>query len=91
MTWQLIFTEQYNRRAAKFLKRHPDVETQYSKTLELLELNPHHPSLRLHGLSGRLDGLQSISINLKYRVTIEMIITESEIVLINLGDHDAVY
>jgi mRNA-degrading endonuclease YafQ of YafQ-DinJ toxin-antitoxin module len=59
--------------------------------LELLELNPHHPSLRLHGLSGRLDGLQSISINLKYRVTIEMIITESEIVLINVGDHDAAY
>ncbi len=91
MTWLLIFTEQYNRRAAKFLMRHPDVESQYAKTLELLELNPHHPSLRLHGLSGRLDGLQSISINLKYRVTIEMIITESEIVLINVGDHDAVY
>ena len=91
MTWQLTFTEQYTRRAAKFLKRHPDVESQYAKTLELLELNPHHPSLRLHGLTGRLDGLQSISINLKYRVTIEMIITESEIVLINVGDHDAVY
>jgi len=91
MTWQLIFTQQYNRRAAKFLKRRPDVESQYAKTLELLELNPHHPSLRLHGLSGRLDGLQSISINLKYRVTIEMIITESEIILINVGNHDAVY
>lgn len=91
MTWQLIFTEQYNRRAAKFLKRHPDVESQYLKTLELLELNPHHPSLRLHRLSGRLEGLQSISINMKYRITIEMIITESEIVLINVGDHDEVY
>ena len=91
MTWQLIFTEQYTRRAAKFLKRHPDVESQYAKTVEVLELNPHHPSLRLHGLSGRLDGLQSISINLKHRVTIEMIITESEIILINVGDHDAVY
>ncbi len=91
MTWQLFFTEQYNRRAAKFLKRHPDVESQYTKTLELLELNPHHPSLRLHGLSGRLDGLHCISINLKYRVTIEMIITENEIVLINVGDHDSMY
>ena len=91
MTWQLIFTEQYNKRAAKFLKRHPDVQAQYTKTLELLMLNPHHPSLRLHRLSGRLEGLQSISINLKYRVTIEMIITDSEIVLINVGDHDAVY
>lgn len=91
MTWLLVFTEQYNRRAAKFLKRHPDVESQYVKTLELLELNPHHPSLRLHRLSGRLEGLQSISINMKYRITIEMIITDSEIVLINVGDHDAVY
>jgi mRNA-degrading endonuclease YafQ of YafQ-DinJ toxin-antitoxin module len=91
MIWQLIFTNQYNRRAAKFLKRQPDVQTQYAKTLELLELNPHHPSLRIHGLSGRLDGLQSISINLKNRVTIEMIITECEIVFINVGDHDAVY
>ncbi|MCE7505502.1 hypothetical protein LZG75_04530 [Polynucleobacter sp. IMCC30063] len=91
MIWQLIFTEQYNRRAAKFLKRRPDVESQYAKTLELLELNPHHPSLRLYGLTGRLEGLQSISINLKYRITIEMIITENEIVLINVGDHDAVY
>lgn len=91
MTWQLFFTEQYNRRAAKFLKRHPDVESLYTKTLELLELNPHHPSLRLYGLSGRLDGLHSISINLKYRVTIEMIITENEIVLINVGDHDSMY
>ena len=49
MTWQLIFTEQYNRRAAKFLKRHPDVESQYAKILKLSELNPHHPSLRLQG------------------------------------------
>jgi mRNA-degrading endonuclease YafQ of YafQ-DinJ toxin-antitoxin module len=91
MTWQLIFTDQYNRRAAKFLKRHPNVETLYVKTLELLELNPHHPSLRLHRLSGKLEGLQSMSINLKYRITIEIIITESDIVLINVGDHDAVY
>lgn len=91
MIWQLIFTDQYNRRAAKFLKRHPDVDTQYVKTLELLELNPHHPSLRLHRLSGKLEGLQSISINLKYRITIEIIITERDIVLINVGDHDAVY
>ena len=91
MTWQLIFTDQYNRRAAKFLKRQPNVETLYVKILELLELNPHHPSLRLHRLSGKLEGLQSISINLKYRITIEIIITESDIVLINVGDHDAVY
>jgi plasmid maintenance system killer protein len=47
--------------------------------------------LRLHGLSGRLLGLHSISINMKYRITIEMIVTEHEIILINVGDHDEVY
>ena len=86
MTWQFIFTEQYNRRAAKFLKRNPAIESQYIKTLELLAYNPHHPSLRLHALSGKLEGLHSVSINLKYRITMEMIITEREIIVINVGD-----
>ena len=91
MTWQILFTEQYNRRAAKFLQRNPAIENHYAKTLELLALNPHHPSLRLHALQGKLAGLHSISINLKYRITLEMIITDHEIVLINIGDHDRVY
>ena len=91
MTWQFIFTEQYNRRAAKFLKRNPAIESQYAKTLELLEHNPYHPSLRLHTLNGKLEGLHSVSINLKYRITMEMIITEQEIIPINVSDHDVFY
>ena len=42
MSWQLIFTEQYTQKAAKFIKNDPDVENQYAKTLQLLEANPHH-------------------------------------------------
>jgi mRNA-degrading endonuclease YafQ of YafQ-DinJ toxin-antitoxin module len=91
MSFALVFTESYNRRAAKWLKKHPDVKNQYLKTLELLELDPFHPSLRLHALSGRLQGVYSVSINLSYRITLEMLLTESEIVLLNVGDHDAVY
>lgn len=91
MAWQLVFTEQYNRRAARFLRSHPELRGQYAKTLQLLEVNPHHPSLRLHALKGRLSGLYSVSINLGYRITLEILIAESEIVPINVGDHDAVY
>ena len=91
MTFQLIFTEQYNKRAARFLKRHPELEKQYLKTLQLLEMNPHHPSLRLHPLSGRLQGLHSVSINLSYRITLELLIHDEEIIPINVGDHDVVY
>ena len=91
MSFQLIFTEQYNKRAASFLKRHSELEKQYLKTLQLLEMNPHHPSLRLHSLSGRLQGLHSVSINLSYRITIELLIKDEEIIPINVGDHDVVY
>ena len=57
MAFNLIFTEQYTKRAARFFKRHPELRGQYLKTLQLLEANPHHPSLRLHALSGKLTGL----------------------------------
>lgn len=91
MTWALVFTESYDRRAARWLKRHPDLRQQYLKTLQLLEANPYHPSLRLHALSGRLAGVHSVSINLSYRITLELLIQDERIILVNVGDHDAVY
>ena len=91
MPYALVFTEQYNRRAAKFLKSHPALRTNYLKTLLLLEANPHHPSLRLHALHGKLEGLHSVSINLSYRITLELLIQDQQIIPVNVGDHDAVY
>ncbi len=91
MSFRLIYTKQYEKRAARFLKRHPELEKQYLKTLQLLEMNPHHPSLRLHALSGRLQGLHSASINLSYRISLELLIQDEEIIPVNVGDHDRVY
>jgi len=91
MPWQLVFTDQYTKRAARFLRQHPQLHEQYAKTLVMLQENPLHPSLRLHPLRGKLSGLHSISINLRYRITMELLITRNEIVPINIGDHDAVY
>lgn len=87
----LVFTETYNRRAARWLKKHPDLREHYLKTLQLLEANPFHPSLRLHTLGGKLQGLHSVSINLSYRITLEMLIQDEQIIPVNIGDHDAVY
>ena len=91
MAFTLVFTEQYNRRAARFLKRHPELRQPYLKTLQLLELNPAHPSLRLHPLRGRLDGLHSVTINLSYRITLELLIQDGQIIPVNVGEHDTVY
>ncbi len=91
MKWSLVFTQQYEKRARRFLKRHPELEKQYLISLQLLEANPFHPSLRLHPLAGRLAGLHSVSINLSYRITLEFLIQDQEIIPVNVGDHDSVY
>ncbi|MGE4239741.1 type II toxin-antitoxin system RelE/ParE family toxin [Ramlibacter sp.] len=91
MAWRLRFTESYLKNELKFLRRHPDLKTQYGKALALLEANPHHPSLRLHALAGRREGLHSVSITLSYRITIEFVIRETTIVPIQVGSHDEVY
>jgi addiction module RelE/StbE family toxin len=87
----IIFTESYLRRARKFFKKHPDIIPQYEKCLQLMEMNPFHPSLRLHPLHGKLKGLYSISITVSYRVTVEFVIDEKEILPIHIGTHDEVY
>lgn len=91
MKYKLVFPESYIRRAKKFLKKHPEIHGQYRKALELLELNPYHPSLRLHSLQGNLSGLSSVSINISYRIVLELIIDGNEILFINIGKHDQVY
>lgn len=91
MSYRLIYPDSYIKRARKFLKKHPEVHSQYRKTLEFLELNPYHPSLRLHRLQGRLSELSSVSINMRYRIVLEMVIQENDIILVDIGNHDQVY
>lgn len=88
---KLIFTESYEKRAAKIIKKHPELIGQYEKVLKLLEINPQHPSLRLHKLSGKLSELSSVSINISYRIVLNFIIKDDLIILIDIGTHDQVY
>jgi mRNA-degrading endonuclease YafQ of YafQ-DinJ toxin-antitoxin module len=91
MRYRIVYTPSYNKRAARFLKKHPDLLPQYETTLKLLELDPFHSSLRLHRLKGPLSDLQSVSINISYRITLELMIQDRKIIPIDVGSHDAVY
>ncbi|KAA6187001.1 plasmid stabilization protein [Thiohalocapsa marina] len=90
MSYRLIYPDSYLKRAKKFLKKHPEIRGQYQKTLELLELNPHHPSLRLQGLQGRLGVQSSASINLSYHITLTTEIQDSNVILIDVGHYNHV-
>lgn len=91
MSFRIIYTHSYLKRAAKFIKRHPELLAQYEKTLKLLELNPRHPSLRLHRLTGPLRDLHSVSINISYRITLEFLLEDGQIIPVSIGCHDEVY
>ena len=91
MKYKLIYTNGYIKRAKRFVKKHPDLILQYEKTLKILEVNPYHPSLKLHKLTGNLKNLHSISINISYRITLELYIIDKEIILVNVGHHNDVY
>ena len=87
MGYSLIFTDSYEKVERRFLKRHPDLLDRYHKTLAIMEQDPFHPSLRLHALEGRLSGLHAVSINLQYRITLELELREREIILVSVGSH----
>ncbi|TAN40811.1 MAG: plasmid stabilization protein [Nitrospirae bacterium] len=89
--FRLVFTESYLRRESAFIRQHPDLISRYKKVLRLLELNPFHPSLRLHKLKGKFRDKHSVSITLAYRLVVALVITETEIILIDVGHHDEVY
>lgn len=89
--YKLVITESYLKRAKKFFTKHPETLKQYEKILRILCVNPQHPSLRLHKLSGRLVGLCSISINISYRLIIYFAIKNDHIIPVDIGTHDEVY
>jgi mRNA-degrading endonuclease YafQ of YafQ-DinJ toxin-antitoxin module len=91
MGCNIIQTDTYFKEAKKIVKKHPDVLDRYIKTVEILEVDPIPPSLRLHKLQGKLECYYSVSSNKNYRVVIDFVLTEKEIIPIDIGAHDEVY
>ena len=87
----LVWTAHFIRSAEKFKKRHPDLKTKLAGVLRDLEKDPFQPHLHYHHLGGNLKGIQAVSINDKYRISLTIVISEKEITLLDIGTHDEVY
>jgi len=91
MNYKIVISDAYKKRVTKFLKKHPDMLKRYAKAIAILEVDPFHPSLRLHKLKGNLHEYYSVSINMEYRVVIDFLVVDNEIIPIDIGSHDDVY
>jgi len=73
----------------QFLALPKTVQKKALKKEKLFRENPFHPSLRLHKLKGKLEGLWSISIDMKYRIIFKPL-EDGVVLFISVGMH-AIY
>ena len=86
----LVWTAHFTRAAKKFAKRHPELKKRVAAILRDLEKDPFQPHLDYHHLGGKQTGIQAVSITDSYRVTLTVMITKKEIILLDIGSHDEV-
>jgi addiction module RelE/StbE family toxin len=84
----IVTPDQFLRQARKFFRKHPALKAQ---VIQDLQNDPFNPQLALHPLSGKLAGLYAIRLTYSYRITLTLMVSEKEIVLLDIGTHDEVY
>lgn len=89
--YTLVWTARFERSAEKFVRRHPQLRARLAAVLRDLEQDPFQPHLRLHELGGKFKGIQAVSLTYEYRITLIVLVTAKEVVLLDIGGHDEVY
>ncbi len=89
--YTLIWSAGFTRAAKKFVDQHRELRAKFAAVLRDLETDPFQPHLKFHHLSGKLKGIQAVSLTHSFRITLTVMITEKEIILLDIGSHDVVY
>lgn len=89
--YTIVTPQQFLRQARKFFRQHPELKERFARVVEDLQTDPFQMHLALHPLSGKLTGLHAVRLTYSFRITLTLIVSENEIVLIDIGSHDEVY
>ena len=89
--FNIVSTEYFLRRAAKFLKKHPDLRERFANVVDDLKQDPFAPHLAYHPLGGKLKDVQAVSVTYELRIILRIEATEQEIILLDVGSHEEVY
>ncbi|TAN43333.1 MAG: plasmid stabilization protein [Nitrospirae bacterium] len=87
----VVTSNYFFRRARKFFRKHPELKERFAIVVDDLRKDPFHPHLEFHSLGGKLKGIQAVSLTDSYRITLTLMVTEREIILLDIGSHDEVY
>ena len=87
----IVATGRFMRSARRFLKQHPDLEKRFEQLVDDLKQNPFAPHLAYHRLGGKLKDVQAVTLTDSYRIILTVLISEKEVILLDIGSHDEVY
>jgi mRNA-degrading endonuclease YafQ of YafQ-DinJ toxin-antitoxin module len=82
--------QQFLRHARKIFNKHSDLKSRFVEVVADLQADPFQPHLKLNPLGGRLDGCHAVSLTCSCRIILTLLITEKEIILLDIGSHDEV-
>lgn len=89
--WVLVRTATFLRELRRYVKKHPESVVLVRDTLNLLVEDPRSPSLRLHPLKGRLQGILAVRLTYSDRITLTLCLCERQVILLGIGTHDGLY
>lgn len=89
--YTLVWTSGFTHAAKRFAEHHPGLRGKFSAILSDLEADPFQPHLKFHHLTGKLKGIQAVSLTHSYRITLTVMVTDKEVILLDIGSHDEVY
>lgn len=89
--FNITASEKFLRQANRFFRKHPDLKPRFATAVSAMQQDPFQPGLGLHQLTGKLSGCHAIRLTYSYRITLTLLISEHEIVLLDIGSHDEVY
>jgi mRNA-degrading endonuclease YafQ of YafQ-DinJ toxin-antitoxin module len=89
--YKITRTSTFVKTVKKFFQKHPHLREKFKDVIFKLQENPFEPGLKTHKLKGKLKEKYGISLDYKYRITAAIQIAEKEVILMDVGPHDAVY
>ncbi|NJL90783.1 MAG: type II toxin-antitoxin system mRNA interferase toxin, RelE/StbE family [Coleofasciculaceae cyanobacterium SM2_1_6] len=91
----LVFSSSFKQAFKSLIRRDPDLEAKITDRLQILVVDPFHPSLKTHKLKGKLSGVWAFTIDYECRIVFNFKkypdSDTEEILLIDIGSHDEVY
>ncbi len=87
---KIRFSQDFIKLLKKIKKTDKTLIVQVNKQLKLFQLQPQHPSLRTHKLTGKMKNRWSISLSKSLRM-IYILLESDEAYFIAIGTHDKVY